>query len=215
MLNLVRWCCYPVIKILNKWLEWLKKDWTAPIYTFFNPIPNIDYENGRCFHEFICRAKGCRKRICCYLDKKDARSTSILHKHTKLCWGPEAVEAADQTKDITEACSSVVKPLAKDGSITAIFERVAKGKVSYSHRQHTKTEAKYVPLLTYIYIQPQIQQSRDCPMGRRKRSAIRDCEGSRLPKLDENRTPRILHTIAIHCLARCSNGLFKDTATDC
>jgi hypothetical protein len=45
----------------------------------------------------------------------------------------------------------VVKPLSKDGSITAIFERVGKGKVSYSHQQHTKTEAKYVPyLFTYI-----------------------------------------------------------------
>jgi hypothetical protein len=45
----------------------------------------------------------------------------------------------------------VVKPLSKDGSITAIFERVGKGKVSYSHQQHTKTEAKYMPyLFTYI-----------------------------------------------------------------
>ena len=31
-----------------------------------------------------------------------------------------------------------------DSSITAAFERVAKSKVTYSHRQHTKTEARYV-----------------------------------------------------------------------
>ena len=76
------------------------------------------------------------------MDKKDA----------KLCWGLDAVEAVDRTKNATEAHDSVVQPLSKDGSITVIFERVGKGKVSYSHQQHTKTEAKYVPLLTYMYI---------------------------------------------------------------
>jgi hypothetical protein len=30
------------------------------------------------------------------------------------------------------------------GSITAAFEKSGKGKVTFSHRQHTKTEAKYV-----------------------------------------------------------------------
>jgi hypothetical protein len=95
-------------------------------------------------------AKSCKKKIRRYLDKKDAKSTSNLRKHAKSCWGTEAVEAADRTKDVTEARDSVVKPLSKDGSITAIFERVGKGKVSYSHRQHTKTEAKYVPYFTYI-----------------------------------------------------------------
>jgi len=69
----------------------------------------------------------------------------------KSCWGTEAVEAADRTKDVTKVHESVVKPLSKDGSIMAIFKRVGKGKVSYSHRQHTKTEAKYMPyLFTYI-----------------------------------------------------------------
>jgi hypothetical protein len=60
----------------------------------------------------------------------------------KTCWGAEAVEAADQTKDVTEAWNSVVNPLLKDGSITAIFERVGKGKVTYSRQQHTKTKTK-------------------------------------------------------------------------
>jgi hypothetical protein len=32
----------------------------------------------------------------------------------------------------------------KDGSITAVFERLGKSRVTYSHRQHTKTEAKFV-----------------------------------------------------------------------
>ena len=79
-----------------------------------------------------------------YLDKSDAKSTSNLRKHAKSCWGAETVEAADRTKDVSEARDSVVKPLGKDGSITAIFERVGKGKVTYSHRQHTKAQTKYV-----------------------------------------------------------------------
>ena len=111
----------------------MKKEWTAPIYAFFKPIPNVGYENGRCFHEFICAAKSCKKKVRHYLDKKDAKSTSNLRKHVKSCWGLDAVEAADRTKNITEACDSVVQPLSKDGSITAVFERVGKGKVSYSH----------------------------------------------------------------------------------
>ena len=74
-----------------------------------------------------------------------------LQKHVKLCWGNQAVEATDQTKEMNEALKSVVKPLTKDGSITTIFKRVGKGKVSYSHRPHSKTEMKYVFLLTHSY----------------------------------------------------------------
>jgi hypothetical protein len=124
--------------------ERLKKDWNAPIYVFFQPIPNVDHDNGRRFHEFICGAKGCKKRIQRYLDKKDSNSTSNLRKHAKQCWGDETVAAADQMKNATEARTSVANLVLKDGSITAAFEQVGKGKVTYSHRQHTKTEAKSV-----------------------------------------------------------------------
>jgi len=81
---------------------------------FFKPIPNIGYESGQCFHEFICAAKSCKKKVHHYLDKKDVKSTSNLCKHVKLCWGPDAVEAADRTKNVTEACDSVVQPLSKE-----------------------------------------------------------------------------------------------------
>jgi hypothetical protein len=36
----------------------------------------------------------------------------------------------------------------RDGSITAVFERKDREKVTYSHRQHTKTETRYVALHT-------------------------------------------------------------------
>jgi hypothetical protein len=120
----------------------LKKDWNSPVYAFFKPVPNVGHEGGRQYYEFIYAAKGCQQKVRCYLDKKDAKSTSNMRKHAKLCWGYDAVEAADRTKNAKEAHYSVIKPLTKDGSITAIFERVGKGKVTYSHRQYTKTETK-------------------------------------------------------------------------
>lgn len=91
------------------------------IYAFFHPVPNVDYDNGRKFHEFTCSAKGCQKKIRRYLDTKDAKSTSNLRKHAKLCWGMDTINAADQTKNASEARSLV-----------------------NSHRQHTKTETKFV-----------------------------------------------------------------------
>jgi hypothetical protein len=80
-----------------------------------------------------------------YLDTSDAKSTSNLRKHAKICWGEETVVAADQTRDVETAREALRK--LKDGSITEAFERVAKGKpgrITYSHRQHTTTESRCV-----------------------------------------------------------------------
>lgn len=71
-------------------------------------------------------------------------STRNLWKHVKSCWDKDVLEvgmAAGTTKD---ACESVVKKIRGSGSITAAFER--KGKVTFSHCQHTKTETKSVML---------------------------------------------------------------------
>ena len=54
------------------------------------------------------------------------------------------MKAADEAKNVTVAQEAVVGGILANGSITAAFERKGKGKVTYSHRQHTKTEAKYV-----------------------------------------------------------------------
>jgi len=79
-----------------------------------------------------------------YLDTTDARSTSNLRKHAKICWTDEVVAHADATKDVKSAREALAGLKNVDSSITAAFERVAKSKVTYSHRQHTKTEARYV-----------------------------------------------------------------------
>jgi len=80
-----------------------------------------------------------------YLDTTDAKSTGNLRKHAKVCWGEETVAAADKTRDIDAAREALGK--LKDGSITEAFERVAKSKVTYSSRQHTTTETRWVFIL--------------------------------------------------------------------
>jgi hypothetical protein len=104
----------------------------------------MKFMKHRRFHEFTCGAKGCKKKVRHYLDKKDANSTGNLQKHAKRCWGAETIAAADQTKNMSDARASVTSLVLKDGSITAVFERLGKSRVTYSHRQHTKTEAKFV-----------------------------------------------------------------------
>jgi hypothetical protein len=47
-------------------------------------------------------------------------------------------------RDAEDARKSVTKPLALNGSIMAIFERKTKGKVNYSHVQHTREQTKQV-----------------------------------------------------------------------
>lgn len=127
--------------------ERLSKEWNAPVYAFYEPVPDVGYEGGRRFHSFRCAARGCKQRIRRYLDKNDAKSTSNLRKHAKSCWGAEAVEVAGTVKTAAEARENIVKPLQTTGSITAVFERTKKGSVTYSHRQHTKTETKCVAVV--------------------------------------------------------------------
>jgi len=55
-----------------------------------------------------------------YLNTSNAKSTSNLRKHAKICWGEETVAAADQTRDIDVAREVLGK--SKDGSITEAFE---------------------------------------------------------------------------------------------
>lgn len=79
---------------------------------------------------------------------KDKSSTGNLIKHVKACrgWGEEIWAAATACGTAKEARETVTKPGIKmSGSILASFARKGKGKVTYSHRNHTKTETKYVP----------------------------------------------------------------------
>jgi hypothetical protein len=50
--------------------------------------------------------------------------------------------AADSAKTADELRELIVDGKLKSSTITAAFTRQGKGKVTYSHRQHTKTEAR-------------------------------------------------------------------------
>ena len=52
------------------------------------------------------------------------------------------VKSADGTKDLEAAHAVFLKTKLHDGMITAEFEHIGRGKVTYSHCQHTSTEAR-------------------------------------------------------------------------
>jgi hypothetical protein len=125
-------------------------EWTSPIYVFFKTKPRIEYIDGRKAHIFECASGRCKARngrdVCRYQDKGDKNSTSNLRKHAKVCWGSDAVAAADATRDVEAARAALIKSGVHNGSITAEFERIGKGRVSFSTRQHTRTETQFVPI---------------------------------------------------------------------
>ncbi len=72
---------------------------------------------------------------------------AIFYCHAKACWGDEAVAAANDTWDVMAACDALANHKGVDGSITAVFQCIGKGGVTYSHCQHTRAKAQYIPLL--------------------------------------------------------------------
>ncbi|KIO05644.1 hypothetical protein M404DRAFT_140945 [Pisolithus tinctorius Marx 270] len=131
-------------------IECLMKEWSSPVYAFFDPKPCIIEKDGWHAHDFKCSMCSCRATVHQYLDTKDKHSTGNMHKHIKLCWGEEALSAADKVTTVDKVCKMIVKNILRDGSITALFERSGKGKVTYSHRQHTWAETWYIQLPSTI-----------------------------------------------------------------
>lgn len=75
-------------------------------YVFFKPMPTIEYIDGCKAHVFECAAKSCHCRsrlVQWFLDTGDAKLTSNLCRHAKVCWGEEAVLVADNTQDMKTA----------------------------------------------------------------------------------------------------------------
>jgi hypothetical protein len=84
------------------------------------------------------KSRGVRR----FLDKGDAKSMGNMQKHAKKCWGDDVVASADKANDANEVRRTTVKGSLDPQSITAAFERKGRDKVTYSHRQHTKSEAR-------------------------------------------------------------------------
>lgn len=126
-------------------------EWTAPIYAFFEPIPVVNHVDGRRMHTFKCLAKSCKGKgkngrlVNRYLDTSDKKSTGNLRKHAKLCFGDDVLQDADATRDVSKTREILAKnpENLRDGSLSSMLQSHAKTKkVTYSHRQHTKTETK-------------------------------------------------------------------------
>ena len=76
-------------------------------------MPRIEYVEQRRVHVFMCAATRCKGKngrdVHRYLDTGDARSTSSLCRHAKICWGEDAVSAADNTADLEGARTVLAK----------------------------------------------------------------------------------------------------------
>ncbi|PPQ84663.1 hypothetical protein CVT26_004180 [Gymnopilus dilepis] len=127
----------------------MMKSWKSPVYSFFAPVPKIEYINDRRkgverkAHTFKCWKTGCKFTCHRYLDSKtDRTSTSNLSRHAKTCWKDAAFKAAMGCKTIGEARTKVLEPFNVQGTLDLAFEVQGKGKVTYMARNHTKTEIK-------------------------------------------------------------------------
>ncbi|KAI6039697.1 hypothetical protein EDC04DRAFT_2867899 [Pisolithus marmoratus] len=115
------------------------RDWKAPIYAFYSPVPIIEHISGRCCHVFKCLTKSCKHCVWCFLDTGDRASTSNMWKHVKSCWGENILKAVNEAAGL-DIARDVIKNYTINGSITMTFEQKGKGKLTYSHQQHTKAE---------------------------------------------------------------------------
>ena len=57
-----------------------------------------------------------------------------------MCWGEDIVQQATEAENIESAWQALGDANMIDGSITAAFSRTGKGKITYSHHQHTKAK---------------------------------------------------------------------------
>jgi len=158
---------------------------------FFNRIPHIEYVNHRRVHVFQCAAVQCKGKhghdVHRFLDTGNARSTSGLQRHAKMCWGDETVNAADRSKDLSAARTILGSGLKRSSSITAAFEQIRKLSITYSHRQLTYTETRYVLTLpSECESHLTCTQGRDCEVGHREQAALHNRRGPPIHTLDKD-----------------------------
>jgi len=75
-----------------------------------------------------------------YLDTSDKASTSGLRNHAEKCWGADTVKEAAKAADVNAVRKALAGTEMRNGSIALEFERTGKGKLTFSHRQHTKKQ---------------------------------------------------------------------------
>lgn len=168
----------------NWFVEWLSKDWDAPIYVFFKPTAMVEYVDGHKSHVFECATQSCQGRsrfVLWYLDKGDAKLTSNLSWHAKSCWGDDTVSLADNSCNTKPAHEVLSHNKKMDGSITSAFQHMAKGQPTYSHCQHTKIQAQYTLLSGLETSHPKKVQYQICTLDRWEQTPVPNHEWSWLP----------------------------------
>ena len=124
----------------------LARKWRSPIYAFYSTRPFIGYADGRRFHSFVCQANSCKHIVRRYLDKNDTGSTGNLRRHAKACWGDDTVRSIESAVSADDALTLLKRDVRlHDGDLGMFFKTKVRGTVSYSHRQHTTAETRYVP----------------------------------------------------------------------
>ncbi len=109
---------------------------------------DISYVDGRCTHDFTCAAKNCKGKgknprlVRRYLDTGDKASTSGLRNHAEKCWGADTVKEAAKAADVNAARKALAGAEMRNRSITLEFKRTRKGKLTFSHKQHTKKQTQ-------------------------------------------------------------------------
>lgn len=129
-------------------VERMMQDWNSVTYSFYRPIPKIEIKNGRRAHLFECFNKGCKSRLVRRFVEDS--STGNLRRHAEKCWGAAFMDTLSQVGDKAKQ-REMAEKYARDGTITASFERTGKGKVTYSLRHLTKEESRYAS--SYYFLQ--------------------------------------------------------------
>lgn len=185
-------------------IERLQAGWTALIYAFYEPEVTITHINNRRAHRFHCAALGCKSSILRYLDTNDSTSTGNLRKHVRGCkkWGDEALDIAEEAGLNAEKTRECLQNVMRAGSIEKAFERKGKGKVSYSSRQHTREETRYVSVFNRVStdrltlsLDTGCYQCRDCSMGMRRVAPNSYDRGQRIQVSHEDRSTQLLAPI--------------------
>lgn len=105
-------------------------------------VSDITYTNCHWVHEFHCMNKGCKYK-CQHFLNMDLTSTGNMIKHVKSCWGEGPWTAASGYGNIPEAHKHVIKPFLQQGTITAMFQCIGKGKLTFLTIQLTPTQTRY------------------------------------------------------------------------
>ncbi len=121
----------------------LHTEWKSPIYGFYDEDIQLVIIDNRKAILFQCAARGCGKTLQRFHDTHDRSSSGNLHKHTRLCWGEEAVGQAKAIGDATRVRSCIVQGLQKNSDITEYFrlEKAAK-KPLYLHQQMSRAQTR-------------------------------------------------------------------------